>query len=101
MVDKLQPVATDTVPRADLEAIIATDIASFKNQVNQTLSRQYMLQPSKPVGFDSMAVAGGSGTQNWKNCGPGEFVAGIDPYMENGHLKMVLNCMKLPPLQIQ
>ena len=100
VVDKLQPVATDAVAGTDLEAIIAADITAFRNRANEVLSRQYNLQPGRQVGFGSMQVRGGSGTSNYKDCDPGQFVAGINPYMEDGHLKIVLNCMALPSLQI-
>jgi hypothetical protein len=100
LVASVQPVAVDVIPGSDVDLIIQKAVSELKSHINTTLPMLDAFTPGKPIGMDTAAVKGGTGTQNWKDCLPGQFVAGVNPYMEDGSLKLVLNCKALPKLQV-
>jgi hypothetical protein len=96
----LQPVATDFIPGSDVLNTIKAEVAGLKVQVNQVFPNIRNIVPGVPVGMDLQGVTGGSQTKNYHDCGQGQFVAGVNPYVEDGHIKLVLNCKFLPIVQV-
>lgn len=76
-------------------------LAQTKADINTLLPKIRKLEPGLVIGFDLQGVQGGTGTINPKNCGEGEVLVGFNPYVEDGHVKIVFNCKKLPVLQLQ
>jgi hypothetical protein len=82
-------------------AAVKADGEKTRAAINEQFKKLSAFTRANPVGFDSQAVVGGTGTINPQphDCAQGQFVAGINTYVEDGHIKMGLNCMLLPVLQ--
>lgn len=101
IVDKLQPVADETVSGSDLVEIIKKitdeDIKALKQQINESLPTV----AQNLAGADIQQVIGGTGTNHWQNCQAGSSVTGIDSYVEDGHIKLVIRCDQQRPKQLK
>jgi hypothetical protein len=75
-------------------------MAQTRVDINSVLPKIRDFGPGATVAFDLQGVTGGTGTHNPKNCGPGQVLAGFNPYVEDGHVKIVFNCQALPTLQM-
>jgi hypothetical protein len=87
----------------DLATLLTANRAALtqtRTEINALLPRIRSFGQGTNIGFDAMAVTGGSATNNWKNCAPGQFIVGMNPYVEDGHLKLALNCQWLPILKL-
>ena len=75
-------------------------LAQTRVDINSVLPKIRDFSQGATVSFDLQGVAGGTGTNNPKNCGAGQVLAGFNPYVEDGHVKIVFNCQALPTLQM-
>ncbi|MHC2707827.1 hypothetical protein ACVIQS_000688 [Bradyrhizobium diazoefficiens] len=100
LASQLDPVADNFVPNQDMMDIVRKEIAGLKADLNRSFPKIRDLTQGKPIGMDLQQVSGHTGTNNWKNCDPGQVVTGVNPYVEDNHIKFVLNCQLLPILSL-
>jgi hypothetical protein len=96
--DRIEKKADSALEQAEVAKRM---VAALKDGTNAVLAQLRALDdPSRALGFDINDSSFNAGRRQFKECGDGQFLARVETYYEDGHIKMAFHCKALKSLQV-